>query len=280
MVSDPLVTLKKADETADVRRTRRSLTEDEFVRLLDIAERRPLLDAMKIRRGKRTGDCTARVKDETREQLEQLGRERRLIYSMLVLTGLRKGELTQLRWTDLDLDGRQGWLTMRASVAKNGETETLPVRADLAIQLRAWKGDRKNPSGTEKVFRVPRGLARILDRDLVAAGIARKVQDAAGHWRIEKRDDQGRTIDVHALRHITATFLAKSGVAPRTAQSIMRHSDIRLTLGTYTDPSASIQLNLRVQSPQFDSCVGRPELPIDAPAALIAVRAPVHDARS
>ncbi|MGD2108403.1 MAG: hypothetical protein PVI86_03325 [Phycisphaerae bacterium] len=40
------------------------------------------------------------------------------------------------------------------------------------------------------------------------------------------------------MRHTTATYLAKAGVAPRTAQSIMRHSDIRLTLGTYTDPKA------------------------------------------
>ncbi len=51
---------------------------------------------------------------------------------------------------------------------------------------------------------------------------------------IDKRDGSGRTIDVHALRHTTATYLAKAGVAPRTAQSIMRHSDTRLTLGTYT----------------------------------------------
>jgi len=64
---------------------------------------------------------------------------------------------------------------------------------------------------------------RILDRELEAAGIP-------------KVDVDGRRIDVHALCHTTATYLAKAGVAPRTAQSIMRHSDIRLTLGTYTDP--------------------------------------------
>jgi hypothetical protein len=32
-----------------------------------------------------------------------------------------------------------------------------------------------------------------------------------------------------------ATILNKSGVAPRTAQEIMRHSDIRLTMKAYTD---------------------------------------------
>ena len=31
-------------------------------------------------------------------------------------------------------------------------------------------------------------------------------------------------------------MLAASGVHPKIAQTLMRHSDIRLTLGTYTDP--------------------------------------------
>ena len=38
------------------------------------------------------------------------------------------------------------------------------------------------------LFNVPSALIRILDYDLAAAGIA-------------KRDDRGRTVDVHAMRH-------------------------------------------------------------------------------
>src|SRR5262245_54920101 len=73
------------------------------------------------------------------------------------------------------------------------------------------------------LFRIPAGLVRILDRDLKSAGIA-------------KRDERGRTIDVHALRTTFGTLLSKGGVAPRTAQAAMRHSDIRLTMSVYTDP--------------------------------------------
>jgi len=36
------------------------------------------------------------------------------------------------------------------------------------------------------------------------------------------------------LRHTTASLLAASGVHPKTAQEIMRHSDINLTLSHYT----------------------------------------------
>ena len=70
---------------------------------------------------------------------------------------------------------------------------------------------------------MPAGLNRILDRDLALAGIA-------------KRDERGRTVDVHALRHTFGTHLSKGGVAPRTAQAAMRHGSIDLTMNAYTDP--------------------------------------------
>ena len=53
----------------------------------------------------------------------------------------------------------------------------------------------------------------------------------------EKVDERGRSIDIHALRHTFGTHLSKSGVAPRTAQALMRHSDIDLTMNVYTDPT-------------------------------------------
>ncbi len=72
-----------------------------------------------------------------------------------------------------------------------------------------------------KLFSVPDGLVRIFDRDLAAAGIV-------------KADAEGRTVDVHSLRHTLATMLSQAGVRPRTAQKLMRHSDIRLTMNVYT----------------------------------------------
>jgi hypothetical protein len=73
------------------------------------------------------------------------------------------------------------------------------------------------------VFYVPTGLLRILNRDLKLAGIP-------------KRDERGRTVDIHALRHTFGTHLSKGGVSPRTAQAAMRHSSVDLTMNVYTDP--------------------------------------------
>ncbi len=44
----------------------------------------------------------------------------------------------------------------------------------------------------------------------------------------------GRYADFHSLRHITGSLLAASGVHPKVAQSIMRHSDINLTMSRYS----------------------------------------------
>ena len=116
----------------------------------------------------------------------------------------------------------------------------LPLRDDLAQDLRTWLADKlkgmqdsarlkigepipmRLPADTP-LFYVPTGLRRILDRDLAAAGIS-------------KRDEHGRTLNVHALRHTFASLLSRGGVSPRTAQAAMRHSDINLTMQTYTDP--------------------------------------------
>src|SRR5262249_17379694 len=99
---------------------------------------------------------------------------------------------------------------------------------DKLTALQAQVGERGEPipmrlPGDTLVFAVPEGLRLILNRDLKAAGIP-------------KRDDRGRTVDVHAMRTTFGTLLSKTGTAPRTAQQAMRHSDIKLTMGVYTDP--------------------------------------------
>ena len=40
-----------------------------------------------------------------------------------------------------------------------------------------------------------------------------------------------------SLRYTYGTWLAKTGVVPRVAMELMRHTDIRLTTNLYTDPT-------------------------------------------
>jgi integrase len=239
LLSNPFDRIPKADEKADPRRQRRAMSERELVQLLTVARERPLLDALTVRKGPRKGERYADVRPEVRERLQRLGRERALIYKTLLLTGLRKGELASLTVAHLRLDEAVPFLTLDAAEEKNREGNDIPLRDDLAADLRDWLDDKlrrlqdearqsgapipaRLPPDTP-VFDVPPKLCKILNRDLRLAGIA-------------KRDDRGRVLDVHALRHTFGSLLSKGGVAPRTAQAALRHSKIDLTMNVYTDP--------------------------------------------
>jgi integrase len=248
---NPFDRMPKANEKADPRRQRRAMTEAELLQLLDVARQRPLLDALTVRRGRRKGERYAKVRPEVKERLQLVGRERALIYKTLVLTGLRKGELASVTVAQLHLDEPMPYADLDAADEKSREGNAIAIREDLAADLREWLADKlRNRQAAARaagepiparlppdtpVFDVPDKLSKILNRDLVMAGIARRVK-VGGKWRIDKRDERGRTIDVHALRTTFGTLMSKGGIAPRTAQAAMRHSKLELTMGVYTDP--------------------------------------------
>jgi integrase len=237
LATNPLVELPGVAVDED-RRKRRALTLTEITALLDAAAARPLRDTLLIRRGTRKGQELAKVRQVEQERLVRLGQERALIYKTLIYTGLRKNELASLTVADLHLDGERPYAQLAARNAKNGKGAMISLRADLVRDLQEHLDERlaryrrqtlkdgrtEVPvalPGVTRLFNIPQNLVKIFDRDLAAAGI-------------DKTNADGRTLDVHCLRHTFATLLSKSGVAPRMAQELMRHSDIRLTMNTYT----------------------------------------------
>ena len=215
LIVNPLAGLPKVPETEPTRK-RRPLTEDEIARLLTAAQKRPLQDALTIRRGKNKDKLLAKVKPAECERLEHIGLERALVYKFMMLTGLRRGETASLTVGNICLDEDNPYVAIEGKHAKSGRSAILPLRADLADDLRKHIAHK-----TGKLFNIKRNFLRSFNLDLAAAGIA-------------KTDGQGRTVDVHSLRHTFATLLARNGVSPAVAQKLMRHSDIRLTMNTYT----------------------------------------------
>jgi integrase len=126
-------------------RQRRALTEAELIKLLDVARRRPLLDALTVRQGRDAGKRTAKLRPETIAKMEHRGREGALTYKTLVLTGLRKNELATLTVGQLDLDADPAYLTLDAADEKNREGNWIPLRHDLAADLRQWLTDKAKP---------------------------------------------------------------------------------------------------------------------------------------
>ena len=168
------------------------------------------------------------------------GRDRADLYAFLAGTGLRINEVRQLDLAYLDLDGPVPVVRLSAATTKNGKEALIPLRADLVTMLRRRLQTR---GYSEKVFDIPSDLIRRFHGDCKRAGIAR-------------RDGRGRQVDLHALRTTFGTNLARAGVPPKAAQILMRHSDIRLTMGVYTDP-ALFDLQGAVES-IVAPCVARP----------------------
>ena len=213
MTDNPFAKMPKANLDADPRRKRRALTPPELAMLVDAAQNAPERPQTKQDEG------DVRISVRPAERLS--GHDRADLYAFLAGTGLRINEVRQLNVAYLDLDGPIPVVRLSAATTKNGQDDTVPLRADLVAMLRRRIEGRR---ATDRVFDIPADLIRRFHADCRRAGIAR-------------RDGRGRQIDLHALRTTFGTMLARSGVSMRTAQQLMRHSDIRLTANVYVDPA-------------------------------------------
>ncbi len=144
------------------------------------------------------------------------GQERALLYRLAVETGLRRDELKSLKRSSFDFDDCT--VTVEPGYTKNKKLAVLPLRKDTAALMRESLSDRLPGA---PAFNVPAKAANMLRKDLEAAGISYV-------------DEAGRYADFHALRHSTGSLLAASGAHPKVVQSLMRHSDINLTMSRYT----------------------------------------------
>jgi len=191
----PVAYLDGVNARTDCRHNRRALTVDEVRRLLT-----------KTRGGPDRAGMT--------------GPERASLYRLAVETGLRRGELASLTRASFNLEGPKPTVTVEAAYSKHRRRDVLPLRADTAAELRAFLAG-KMPNAA--AFALPNRdrTIRGFKGDLTAAGI-------------DYRDDAGRVADFHSLRHTAGTLLAATGVHPKVAQSLMRHSDINLTMSRYS----------------------------------------------
>ncbi|MEU2869786.1 site-specific integrase [Streptomyces olivoreticuli] len=162
-------------------------------------------------------------------------------FVLLLLYGLRRGEVLGLRWSDVDFEKREIYVRQQVQRVKGllyqaplktragrrdlpllGFAETLLVEQRQRRKGGSALGDRDG-SG-ELVFRSvsgrpvePRNFSRSFSRVCEQSGL--------------------RKIRLHDLRHTTATLLKDLGVPARDAQLILGHADIATTQGIYQHDS-------------------------------------------
>lgn len=129
------------------------------------------------------------------------------IMRMALHTGMRRGEILRLRWSDLDF--RKGFILIRNP--KGGRSERIPMNPQTQVLLEGL--DRES----DFVFPGRDGGQRVELRKAV-----RKVCDAAGL----PKDFRG----LHGLRHSFASALASSGeVDLYTLQRLLTHKSSAMT---------------------------------------------------
>lgn len=127
------------------------------------------------------------------------------IIVMAINTGMRRGEIFDLKWFDVDFNRR----IVHIRQSKSGRPRTIPLNATTQTLLEGL------PKTSEYVFPSPKTERRLND---VGRQFERAVKNA-------------KLVDFHFhdLRHTAATRMADAGADPFTLAAILGHSDIRMT---------------------------------------------------
>ncbi|MCF2617737.1 site-specific integrase [Oscillibacter valericigenes] len=157
------------------------------------------------------------------------------MYYIELATGLRRGELLGLKWSDIDLEHGNLWV-QRQIVRIDGEIveaplktknayRTLPLSTDAVDVL---KEQKKKCGNSPYVFPSPTGgpispdsVLHMLHRVLKRAGLPK--------------------VRFHDLRHTFATLALQNGVDIKTVSGMLGHFSAGFTLDTYAHVTTSAQ---------------------------------------
>lgn len=226
---DPLAFISMLNVSTDRRHDRRPLSVADLTALLKAAQTGPVV-------------------------LKMNGPDRAMLYAVAAYTGLRASELASLTPESFAFDGEPPTVTVRAAYSKHRREDVLPLHPSLVALVRPWLAAKPRskpiwPGNWAKA----KYAGKMLQYDLAAAGIPYV-------------DENGLYADFHALRHTFITNMVKSGVHPKTAQSLARHSTIELTMNVYTSLSVHDQASALASLPAVPDL----EAPVSTAGALRA----------
>lgn len=164
--------------------------------------------------------------DECRKLLSE---SKGVWYEMIYVglnTGLRFGELTSLKWCDIDFE-----------------------RKVLTVQRAIYKGIVGSPK-SNKIRKIPltEGVLKVLAEKKKTTGYIFSHEDGSylSHSSCTKKIKAlGKKLEIqnigwHKIRHTFASHLANAGVAIQQIQSLLGHSDIKTTMRYAHISSASL----------------------------------------
>ncbi len=145
--------------------------------------------------------------------------------------GLRRGELSGIKWEDINWE--TGQLLARRSIVRQviGKTKTeasmkpIPLDEYLLADLRKWRMETPYAEDTDYVFASPKmkgkqpyWLESIFKRHIKPAALKAGINLKG--W--------------HVLRHTYSTLLKANGNDPKVVQELLRHANYKTTMDGYT----------------------------------------------
>ena len=129
-----------------------------------------------------------------------------LITLLAITTGARKGELTSLKWSDIDFDRQIAYI----STTKNGEPKVLPLTESVIAELQ-----RFNKQDNSLVFdsEVKPGRAYCFTKP----------------WKKALKQAEIADFTFHSLRHTCASYLAMNGASLLEIADVLGHKQIQMT---------------------------------------------------
>ena len=129
-----------------------------------------------------------------------------LLVLMAITTGARKGELMNLRWSDIDLDRQTAYV----KTTKNGQPKVMPLTNDVVTELSKFRDQE-----TEYIFNSELKPDRPMcfTKQWIKALKLAEIED----------------FRFHDLRHTCASYLAQNGASLLEIAEILNHKQIQVT---------------------------------------------------
>ena len=165
---------------------------------------------------------------------------------LAVSTGMRLGELVGLKWADIEWTNKQLRVQRQVQRLSTGlafsEPKTKTSRRMIALGSEPVEKLRKHLVSQSK-DRQKAGESWI-ENDLIFPSVIGTPLDPSNLYHIFKellKKAQLPPIRFHDLRHTAATLMLLQGTHPKIVQERLGHSDISMTLNTYSHVIPSMQ---------------------------------------
>lgn len=172
-------------------------------------------------------------------------RERRLFIPLVLATlcGLRRGEITALRWRSIDLDNGQLAVvasteqtdagSIREKEAKSGRSRTVALPSLAVEELRRWRLQQAEEL-LKLGVRADDSWHVVTQADgspLQPRSLTHVMSDFLKEW----------DMTLHKMRHTHASHMLAANVHPKIVQERLGHSSIAITLDIYSHLMPNMQ---------------------------------------